>query len=437
MAALTCVFASTGMAQIGSYMGPGIMSNGAGTVGQRSGEAVNFRYYIDASGVYDNGLQPFAVDSKGNLLTVNGLYGEQLDFGAYGTHAWRNALLGLNFSGNFYHYQNDSQYDGSTENLALGYTWQKSRRLIFDLREIGGTSSLGYGQGVGLYEASTSSISQPNSILFDNRIYYVQSSMDVTYLLSARTSVSAGGDGFWVHRDAVGLASTQGYNLRGTIQHRISKAKTVGFRYQHMYYDFPPAFGESTTDMGLAFFATSLGRRWTAQIDAGAFYTSVVGVQQVSLNPVVAALLGTSVGYQAFTRQSIYPAALIDLTAHLHHSSLSLHGGQTVTPGNGIYLTSRQTTATGAFSYTGIQKWNFGISGGYSKLDSIGQGLKPYSYYTGGAGFTYGLTRSLHLIGRYDARHQEIMYADGYKNTGARVSFGIAFSPGDIPLSLW
>lgn len=430
------VFASTGMAQIGSYLGPGVMSNGAGTIGERSGAPVDLRFYADVSGVYDNGLQPFQLGPNGQLEAINGLYGEQLDYGVYGTHTWRNALLGLNFSGNFYDYNNATQYDGNTQNLMLGYTWQKSRRLIFDFREVGGLSSLGY-PGSSYNQPSTVIVDQPTSTLFDSRYYYTQSTADMTYLLTARTSFTVGGDGFWVHRDGVGLASTQGYSLRGSLRHRLSKTQTIGINYDHIYYDFPPAFGASTTDIGTGFFATSLGKRWTLSIAAGAAYTNVSGVQQVSINPVIAALLGTSVGYQAFYRQDIYPSGTVSLAARLKNSALGFSGGQTIIPGNGVYLTSRQATASASYSYTGIKKWNFGISGTYNVLDSIGQGIPSYGMFGGGAGFTYGLSRMFHIVGRYDARHQEITYTNGFRNSSYRVSLGLAFSPGDVPLSLW
>jgi hypothetical protein len=40
------------------------------------------------------------------------------------------------------------------------------------------------------------------------------------------------------------------------------------------------------------------------------------------------------------------------------------------------------------------------------------------------------------MVARYDARHQEISVA-GYRSTGFRATLGIAFSPGNVPLSLW
>jgi hypothetical protein len=67
-------------------------------------------------------------------------------------------------------------------------------------------------------------------------------------------------------------------------------------------------------------------------------------------------------------------------------------------------------------------------------LNGIGQNLQPYSQFYGGAGVTYSITNPIHVIARYDARHQEIV--DGvYLQNSYRATIGISFSPGDIPLA--
>jgi len=436
--ALACACASSGVAQVGSYLGPGILSPGAGSIGQRSGAPVDLRFYADVTGIYDTGLQPFEVNSKGDLVTVNGLYGVQLDLGAYGVHSWRQAVLGLDYMGNFYHYDNDSQLDGTTQNLLLGFTYQKSRRVVFDFREVGGTSSLGYGAPgfYGVEGGPTSVVNQPTALLFDNRVYYSQSSADVTFLESARTSFTFGGSGLIVRRQASGLAGTNGYNGHGTFQHRLSRTQTIGFQYEYLHFEFPPAYGQSSSNIAQAFFASSLGKHWTYSIFAGAFETNAIGLQQVALSPVVAALLGTAVGIQRFNRTDVYPSGQGTLTGRLKNSSLSFGYGEIVVPGNGVYLTSRQIAGSAGYSYTGIRKWNFGISGGYYKLVSIGQGIPAYGQFSAGAGATYSLPHAFHLTARYDARHQDIDEA-GYRRTGYRAAVGVAFSPGRVPLSLW
>jgi hypothetical protein len=435
--ALACAFASTGMAQVGSYLGPGILSPGAGTIGQRSGSDVDLRFFADVNGVYDNGLQPYAVNSKGDLITLNGLYGVQLDVGAYGVHNWQHAVLGLDYQGSFYEYDNASQYDGTTQNLTLGLTYQKSRRLVFGFRANAGTSSVGYGSP-GYYApgAPADIVNQPTNLLFDNRIYYLQAGVNVTYVQTARTSYTFGGEGLFVRREGSGLAGTTGYNAQGSIQHRLSKTKTIGVEYEHLYFEFPPAFGLSNSNIGQGFFATSLGPHWTFAVHGGAFQTNAVGLQQVAISPIIAALLGTSVGTQRFNRTDVYPSGSMTISGRLKNSGVSFGYAETVVPGNGVYLTSRQNSGTFSYSYTGIRRWNFGVSGGYYALQSIGQGIPNYGQWTGGAGATYTLGKAFHLVARYDARHQDINVL-GYRRTGDRATFGLAFSPGNVPLSLW
>jgi hypothetical protein len=117
-------------------------------------------------------------------------------------------------------------------------------------------------------------------------------------------------------------------------------------------------------------------------------------------------------------------------------ASMNLFYSQTASPGNGVYLTSKAENGGASYSYTGIRKVSLSLSGGYSSLSSLGQGIQPYRGATAGAGMTYTLPYSLHLVARYDYRYQEIESLI-YKHTGYRVSLGITYSPGKVPLSLW
>jgi len=429
---------SQAWAQPGSYNGPGVLSRGAGTIGNRAGDQVDLRLFADVSGVYDTGIQPYAVDSKGNLISINGLYGVQADVGAYGTHRWRQALLGLDYSGSFVHYTNSSSADTTNQSLRLGYTYQKSRRLAFDFRQVAGITKYGYG-APGFYGSSqipSDFVTAPTALLFDNRYVYFQTTLDVNYLFSPRTILTVGGDGFWVRRQGQGLADSNGYNLRGTIQHRVTKTTSFGVTYQHMHFDFPPAFGESDIDAAEAFYSVALNRRWTLSINAGALHSQIVGIEQVSLDPVIAALLGTNFGERAFYKVNTFPSGGINLSGHFKQSMVALYYQQQITPGNGLYLTSLQKGGGASYTYTGIRNWSLSVAGGYQTLQGVGQSLTPYSTINGGFGATYRISRAFHAIARFDARDQQIDAAN-YKHTGYRATIGIGFSPGDIPLSLW
>ena len=168
------------MAQVADYLGPGIMSRGAGAIGERSGQQVDLRFYFTVSGFYDTGLQPFSVDSSGRLKEIDGLYGEQASVGVYGTHSWKRAILGLDYNGDYRHYSEQSYFDGSDQRLALGYTFRKSKRFSIDLRETAGTASRAFGNSV--FQVPGDIVNQPTSLLFDNRTYYTQSTADFNYI---------------------------------------------------------------------------------------------------------------------------------------------------------------------------------------------------------------------------------------------------------------
>jgi hypothetical protein len=178
------------------------------------------------------------------------------------------------------------------------------------------------------------------------------------------------------------------------------------------------------------------GRRWSTSLGAGVFTAEIQGLQSVSFDPVIAALLGVPSGTQAFYRKSIYPSGEVRVVRRFKTAQASLVYQLGVTPGNGVYLTSRQETGSLSISYTGVRKWAFSVGGIYGKLITIGQGIAPYTQRSGSVGTTYELVKSLHATARFDLRDQTVDI-HGYERTGYRAAVGLSFSPGAVPLSLW
>ena len=433
IALVMVLYCSTIAAQVTNYLGPGILTRGASDIGTRAGQDVDLRFFINATGIFDNGLEPYSVTPTGKLVTVNGLWGTEISAGAYGVHNFRHGRLGLDYKGTYRHYTDKTFYDGTDQTLALGYTYQKSRRLLFDLRQLAGTLSQGTSFAGGL-PSVTDALVTPSSFLFDNQASYLQSSLDATWLKSGRTSFTVGGEGFGIWRKATGLIGMEGYDLHGTVQHRLSQHTTIGVAFQHSHFDYPKAFGESDINMFSGILGTQFGRYWTFAAKAGAYQAEVQGLQQVSVDPQIAALLGVYTTVQTFYKKSIFPTWDLSLTRRFQRASLSFGYADGVSAGNGVYLTSRQESANGTFSYIATTKWSFSASSGYTHLRGIAQGLQPYTMINGGGGITYALTKPIHIIARYDARHQEIVEGV-FKGTSYRATLGISFSPGDVPLA--
>ena len=440
MAALASLvaFASTASAQLGDYLGPGVMTGGVGTIGTRGGEQVDLRFYAGINGIYDTGIQPVEVDSKGNLIQLKGLAGVEGVIGAYGVHSWRTSQVGIDYRGDFYHYNGNSFYDGSNHSLMIGYTYQQSRRLYFDLQGLAGI----YSNFLGGIPSVLGSVNLPGFInsngllLFDSRTYFGQGGAGMTYLFSARSSFTLEGAGFDVARQSAALIGVVGYTAGARYQYRLSRNTTIGARYQREHFQYPNFFGNSDINAYTGFLGTRLGPLWTLSVGGGAFQSGVVGLQSVALPPAVAAILGVTSTIQVFRANNWLPTGEISLNRKMKNASLGFSYARSVSPGNGVYLTSRSESGLGTYSYMGIRKLSFSISGGYWSIDSLGQGIPPYRSFIGGTGFTYTLFRDLHATGRYDLRQQQI-YIAGYRDTSYRVTFGLTYSPGTLPLSLW
>jgi hypothetical protein len=433
---LACAVAATAAAQVGDYLGPGILTMGAGDIGTRAGQPVSLRLYADVAAVYDNGLQPLSLTPTGSLVQINGLYGTEANIGAYGVHQWKQAQLGLDYRGAFRDYVNGSYYDGIDQQLLLGYTYQKSKRLYFDAQEVAGTLSRSIGGIPGVTLPIPTTVDSPTALLFDDRQFFTESSLTMTYLLSARTSVTIGGTGFLVRQRSSALIGVNGYSLIGSIHHRLSRTSTIGAEYKHQHYDYPGAFGQSDINSYEGIFGAQLGKRWKFGLQAGIYQAQVQGVQEVALDPNIAAILGITNIAQTFYKPYTFPTGSARLTRQFKSASLAFNYSRSVTPGNGVYLTSRNETANVAYSYTGIRRASFTISGGEYSLSSLGQNLQAYRQFNGGASTSIAIYKALHLMARYDIRHQEIDFA-GYRRSSYRAMIGFAFSPGAVPLALW
>ena len=432
---LTAVLAGAAFAQRADYEGPTILSRGIGPVLAGGGDLLRIRPYLSVTGVYDTGLTPVSVNSQGQIPKEDG-YGGELGFGALGYHSWRDTVLGLDYRGDVRHYSQQSYYDGSDHTLSLGVTHQLSRRVVLSLREAAGTYSRSFGPmgGLGYFDPSFADI--PQNELFDGRTHYLTTMGDLTLQKGPRLSFNMGGSGMVVRRRSRSLIGVTGWTARGDTAYRVGRNQVIGVDYGFHHFDYTSAFGASDIHtLGLNWTAR-IGRNWSFGLRAGASRVETLGLRRVTLDPIIAAILGQSSGIETFYRVNYVPSANARLTRTFRRSSVSFEYDRGTGSGNGIYLTSQQESFGLNASYTASRRWNVGASAGYDNFRSLGQTLGKYESYHGGGGVTFQMTSVLHFVARFDGRHYDIDNTD-FKRTHYRASLGIALSPGDMPLSLW
>jgi hypothetical protein len=156
----------------------------------------------------------------------------------------------------------------------------------------------------------------------------------------------------------------------------------------------------------------------------------------VPINPVIAAIIGQNVGIQAAHRTNYVPDISARLSYNLQYAALGLIYRDTLTPGNGLYLTSRMELAHAFYNYEGIRYWNFGLDGGYDRLTALTQNIGAYGSYVAGGNATRILGKGFHAVLRLDGRRFDV--AQGFfRHTGYGVMLGLNWSPGEVPLRPW
>jgi hypothetical protein len=417
------------------YGGPAILSRGGTSTLRVPTESIRIRPFAAVNGNYDTGITPVTVSSQGKIPNDNSM-GVEVEAGVYGYHRWKTATLGIDYRGSYRDYTKNTSYNGTDQSLSLIYTKQATRRISYTLREASGLFSRNF-YNVGPYNLVDATFSNtPTNDIFDGRTLYFSTMGDVTYQATARLSFNFGGDGFLVRRRSSSLYGLTGYRARGDMAYRTSRFATSGLAYDFTHFEYTKGFGGSDIHTLSLTQAFRMGRYWELSLRAGGSRVETLGLIQVVIDPVIAAIIGTTQGIAVIYRVNWVPAATALLTRKFHYTTLTFNYSRGVSPGNGLYLTTRQESVFGNLSYTGIRKANIGISAGHVSYGSLTQTVGNFSAVTAGAGLTYQISGPLHFLTRYDYRRYDIA-STVFQRPSYRATIGIGFSPKDVPLSLW
>ena len=414
--------------------GPSLLSRDTGLLAQRGGKLIDLRLYGEITGVYDSGL--FAAPAPNGSAKAIPDYGTESGVGVIGTKNWRHARLSLEYRGRFIQYARESLFNGSDQFLDLAYTQFLLPHLTLDVKTIAGTTTLANGEFSYLPLTNTDLFALPSNELFNDRTNYAQSRVGLTWQKTERLSFEADAEGFVVRRQYLALAGLDGYSARGGVAYRLTHRQTIGASYQQTYFDFQRLFGDARLRTATLDYSIALSREWDLAIQIGGSRLNTAGLTEVLLAPAVAAIVGQNSAVVTYSGMAYVPLEAARLVRRFQHSSLIVSYMSGISPGNGVYLTSRETAASAGFSYTGARRFTAALNAGYARLAALGQTLPLYSNFQAGGGLTYRMSGDAYLEFRYDHRHFNTQ--DQLYNLGSnRVSLGMAFSPGAAPLAIW
>jgi len=403
---------------------------------------IDFRPYLSITFGYDTGLNGVSVDPNGNPVNSSGA-AIQANAGISGFHSWKHTTVGLDFRAAFNHYPSQSYYDGSNELLLLSVTHLLSRHVMFSLRENAGIFTDNFGfpvlQQTVPFDPSTTYV--PTNDFYDNRTAYLSTQADLMIQRSTRLSFDIGGDGFLVRRRSDALYGNTGAAARGDIQYRISRRSTLGVGYNYTHFSFTGIFSSTDMHTVVASYAIRLTR--TVEFSATGGFTRFENkfLQNVPIDPAIAAII-CAPGAPCVSSQVSYfvdyiPSVTARISKVVPRGVIYASGGHSVTPGNGLFLTSTSTMVSGGYSYTGLKKWSITSGVSYMASDSVANVQGSYSSVVINLSASRHLFRATNGVLTFAARKYGSGDFNNYNLWQYSVRLGLAFTPGDIPLRLW
>jgi hypothetical protein len=429
-----CALAGPALAQ---YAGPAILSRGDTPTAMNNAQ-VSFRPYFEFNGIYDSGLAGPGVTQQGQLGTT-GAAGIQLAGGISGSHSWRRTSIGVDYHGNINHYFHKTFYDATDQFLALGIKHQFSRHVALNVRAMGGlfdqSFNLGALESTVPYDPSQTTL--PTTNFFDNRTEYLNTQADVIYQRTARLSFDFGGGAYVNRMRSASLYGVTGENAKADMQYRVSRRATIGLNYIFDHFTFTRIYGNTEVQSVAGTFAMRFTRSLEFTGYGGVSHINSQFTQVVPIDPAIAALLGVTEAQEVTFNRHYTPLVNGRLSYVVHNGVYYLSVGHVVTPGNGLFLTSEQTTGAAGYNYTGLRHWSMGASVAYNRAHSFGNIVGNYGNVSGTLNLSRQLAHNFHAIMSFSGNRYISNNFNNYNRVIYQTRIGIGWSPGDIPLRVW
>ncbi len=399
---------------------------------QRPYEAARdfFNVYAFANATYDtNGYY------LNNGANSGASAGVSAGGGASGYHQWSTGLLELNYRGDYRSYLSSSAPSGNEQNLSLLFKKEFNKRWTFFTSLSAGILNNG-----GTPYSSSPSPTNPSAIIQTNPFSYETRYADVdlgfTYQKSVRLSYQVTGS--YVLTRYNGYSGYGSNDITGALSanYSLTRKTIVSGTYSHSNFVYQRAGGNSNVDNVFVTLSHRLAPNWTVSGSGGITRVASSGVISFPVNVQVGGQILPVLALGHYSQTAILPYYQATLVHSLRHDSLSVSGGQSVTPGNGYLLASRNLGLNGLWVHT-LRRSNLSVAGYYARLSSVANTVLEVQSNRGfDVSYAYNLAYHMGVNARYDLIDYSSFGSYGGRADN-RFSFGFYVSSKDVPIGLF
>jgi hypothetical protein len=421
-------------APVQEYTGPAVLSRSYSINQQLVPEQVKWQEGLGISAVYDTGLiKP--VNANGTEGSPASLTGTMLNWSFGGRHYYRHDMISVNYSGNYSRYSGLGAYNGLNQTIGVAYSHVLSRRLKLNLSGTGAIwseNSVLENQPVGPDSIANVDLAiSPNIQIYDVGAKQFSSQAELTFQQTSRLSYSIGTSYFGIEQDSTALLGMSGQQFRGDVNYRLTSRMTIGTYYSFNRYFYSQGVGNSATNTAGATWSYAFNRTTQLRFRGGFSQVESVGLEQVQINPAIAALLGENNGVidNYLTYKTTDFSAQFVKDFHGGRTTASLAYARGISPGNGVFQTSQQESMSASVTTRVFRTYTFTAAVGRDTLVAVGQALGKYESEYGrlALGRTYRRGVGLNFSAEY--RYFDID-SYGFVRNQLRISSGVTWGSG-------
>jgi hypothetical protein len=156
----------------------------------------------------------------------------------------------------------------------------------------------------------------------------------------------------------------------------------------------------------------------------------------VPLDPQVALILGQTTGVEVGHLLTYLPNLGARISTAGKRSQVSFEYRNGIDPGNGVILASRIHEVRAGFGYTATRYWSLHFWANGSRLKGFQNTVGRQGFAGAGGGVSRQLMEELYVNGNVEWRRYFFTNSP-LDRDGVRVSIGLSYSPGEMPLALW
>jgi len=427
----------------GQYAGPAILSRGEAPAALAA-PTVDFAFSIALTANYTDGLVGITTNNQEQLVR-SGTYGGGVTLGLSGAHSWKHTHLGVSYSGNFSDYVNNPIV-GISQGVSIGLSHQFSRHVFFHLSESAGWFTYFPPATVSLNSSVPFDPSQsyiPTTDFYDNRTIYSTTQAGLTYQATQRLSFSFGGGYFTDLRKSAGLYSAAGESATGDVQYRVSRRVTVGANYGFTRFAFSDHIGRSYIHSAAATLSARFSRWTELSVFAGAAVVNSSFEEVIPISPAILDILCPPTlvstcpltNSVAINNNTLWaPNFGIRISRSFERGALYASAGESITPGNGLFLTSRAETASVGYGYSGLRKWGLNAGLSYYRALSLGNIQGNYGQVSGSLNASRQIISHMSFVLSFSATQYQSGSFTDYNRLIYTASVGLGYSSKNIPV---